>query len=136
MLVEMLLDSVETRPVPWPFEGRVLILDDEALLRRLFVSALQTCGAACYAAATPAEAIRLLEHDAGIDYVVHDFDTGSLSAAASIERIRAMRPDVLIIGTSGTYRRGDFAALGVELYLQKPWHVTDLVNVLLRRIGD
>ncbi len=135
-IIEMLLDYSEARPSRWPFQGRVMVLDDEILLRRLFVSMLEAAGAGCYGVESCSEAVRLLETDEGVKYLIHDFDMPNTDSAESIARIREARPDVTIIGTSGSYRREDFARLGVEHFLQKPWRVNDLINALHGRIGN
>jgi two-component system chemotaxis response regulator CheY len=135
-IIEMLLDFTEAHPSRWPFEGRVMVVDDEILLRRLFVSMLEASGAGCYGVESSAEAVRLLETDDGVKYLIHDFDMPNTDISESIDKIRTVRPDVTIIGTSGSYRKEDFATLGVEHFLQKPWRVTDLVNALHGRIGN
>ncbi len=135
-IVKMLLELTEPQGARWPFEGRVLVVDDQAIVRRAMFSMLENTGAGCYAAENSAEALRLLENDEGIEFVIHDHDMPPASTAESIERIKAIRPDVVIVGTSGSDRRDDFAALGVEHFLQKPWRCDDLVNVLIGRIGN
>jgi CheY-like chemotaxis protein len=135
-IIEMLLDFTEARPSRWPFEGRIMVVDDEILLRRLFVSMLEAAGAGCYGVESGTEAVRLLRTDDGVKYLIHDFDMPNTDVAASIASIREARPDVTIIGTSGSYHKEDFARLGVEHFLQKPWRVNDLVNALHGRIGN
>ena len=135
-IIEMLLESAEPRPVSWPFEGRVLVADADAVMRRLLVSTFETSGAGCYAVGTSAEAVRLLENDTGIKYVIHDFELADATAATSIQAIKTVRPDLVIVGTSNLYRRGDFAALGVDHFLQKPWRISDLFNTLQGQVDN
>lgn len=134
-LIEMLLGVEDRGTVSWPFAGRVLVLDDDALLRKAIVGTLEDCGAACYAADSLAHAERLLVKDEGLAYAILDFDMPASTPAEAIEKITTIRPDVVIIGTSGLYHREDFAALGVERFLQKPWLTSDLINVIMGRIG-
>jgi CheY-like chemotaxis protein len=134
-LIEMLLGFRTPQRAAWPFLGRVLVIDDVALVRGVFVSLLERCGATCYAVATPAEGLRLLRSDEGIKFVVHDFEFPDADLAGSIEQIRAARPDVLLVGTSAAPNRQAFAALGVEDYVQKPWGVRELIDVLSGRVG-
>jgi len=133
--VEMLLGIEERKCVQWPFESRALLLDGEPLLRKTFVSMLESAGGGCYAVETPTEAIRLLENDEGLRFVILDYDVADGSIGEIIERIKVTRPDMVIVGTSGDYRRDDFVAIGVEYFLHKPWHVDDLINVLTGRLG-
>ncbi|MFQ5591777.1 MAG: response regulator [Phycisphaerae bacterium] len=135
-IVEMLLGLREPRRSHWPFEGRVLILDDKAVLRRMSVSLLEGAGAGCYSVQTTGEAVRLLTKDNGIKFVIHDYNLPGITARESIETIKATRPDVLIIGTSGGLHRKDFSMLGVDHYLRKPWQVKTLVDVVFGRLGE
>ena len=135
-VIDMLLGYRDSDRVIWPFEGLILLVDDNPRVRRMSVTYLEGAGAGCYVVATPPEALRLLESDDGLKYVVHDFDIEPFDTAESIRSIQAARPDVLIVGTSGSFHRGDFAALDVDHYLPKPWTVKELIDVLLGRIGD
>ena len=135
-IIAMLLDLKDPRPVRWPFDGRVLVIEGEEALRRLFVNVLEYAGAGCYGVGTPARAVRLLEADHGIGFVIHDFDMPRPEVAASVAKIQAVRPDVEIVGTSARPRPGDFAAYGVERSVRKPWMIHDLINALRDRIGD
>lgn len=49
-LIEMLLGVRDGGHNRWPFEGRVLIIDDDALIRRCLSSVLEGAGAGCYSA--------------------------------------------------------------------------------------
>ncbi len=135
-LVEMLLGVTEPRQAGWPFVGRVLVLDDGPLIRRTFVGMLESSGAGCYAAANLGEALLLIENDAGIQYVILDYDMPNCDASEAIEKIKAARPQVVIVGTSAVDHRDHFAGLGVEHFLQKPWLGVDLINTLSGRIGN
>jgi len=106
------------------------------MLRNAFVSQFELAGAGCYAVATPTEALRLLNSDDGLKYVLYNFDIEYFNTPESIRCIQAACPDVLIIGTSNGFHRKDFAALGVDHYLPNPWTVKLCIDVLLGRIGD
>ena len=135
-LIEMLLGFRAPELARWPVDGRVLVVDDEALVRRMVRSMLEMHGAVCYTASTADEAVRLLENDSGLKFVVHDHDMPDCDTGRSVERIRTVRPDVVVVGNSGVDRSDDFAAIGVRHFLQKPWRAGDLVNVLMGRIGN
>ena len=135
-LVEMLLDVAEPRFVRWPFEARVLVLDREALNRRVSVSMLESAGAGCYAAGTLSDALRLLTNDEGIRFVILDLGLLTEDTPGTLQRIRAARPGLVIIGTGSEDRRPASAAAGAEHFLPKPWRVDLLINLLMRRIGN
>lgn len=131
-LVEMLLGVAEARPARWPYGARVLVVDDDRLLRRLSVAMLERTGASAFAAGSHDEAIRLLEADPGIEVAVLDYDMPGEDPGPLVRRIRALRPHAILVGTSGAMRRADFAALGVDRFLPKPWRVPELLEILDR----
>jgi two-component system, response regulator, stage 0 sporulation protein F len=135
-LIEMLLDVTEPRFVRWPLEDRVLVLDQEALNRRVSVTMLESTGAGCYAAGTLSDAIQLLVNDEGIRFVVLDLSLLDGNSSEPLQRIRAARRGVVIIGTGTDDRRQACAAAGAEHFLPKPWRVDLLINLLMRRIGS
>jgi CheY-like chemotaxis protein len=134
--LELLLGTPQRQHDRWPFPGRVLVVDDDSSIRHVLVRQFDQRGAGSYAVGTPAEALRLLLADDGIAYVVVDFDLPQPALDDAIHRIRAVRTDAVLIGTSGSIRRDEFSKLGVEHYLQKPWRAGDLINLLLGRLGN
>ena len=44
--------------------------------------------------------------------------------------MKAIRPDLELVGNSASERRAEFAAMGVGRFIFKPWRVGDLVAVL------
>ncbi len=133
-LVAMLLGGPRAQPARWLLSGHVLVIEPEEIMRRVSVSMLESCGAACYAAQNLETAMRLLEADRRLCFIILDHDLPGVYAA--VERIRSMRSDITLIGTSKNPVRDAFAALGVELFVQKPWRGDDVINLLLGRLGD
>lgn len=129
-LIEMLLAYQEDRNVSWPFEGRVLLVDDEDVIRRLAVMLLENAGAACYAADSHEQALRLLAGDEGIRYAILDYTMPEGTADILARQLRRLRPDLLLIGNSGTNRRRPFADCGIEHFLLKPWRCEDLIRLI------
>lgn len=134
-LTRMLLGAENDTNARWPLYGRVLIVDDESWIRTVSVSLLERAGAGCYAVDTATQALRLLANDDDIRYVILDCDMPNTDSRALVEKIRAVRPNVTIVGNSGSGHRDDFAAMGVKHYLDKPWRIEDLINTLAGRIG-
>lgn len=135
-IVAMLLGSPRTQPTRWPLSGHVLVIDAEEIMRRVSVSMLESCGATCYTAQNLETALSLLETDAGLQFVILDHDLPGVTAATAVERIRSMRSDVTLIGTANDHLKDEFAAVGVELFVRKPWRGDDVINLLLGRLGD
>lgn len=125
--------QTKERPrVRWPFEGRVLVIDDNDLIHAVLTAALQMRGCICRNARDHREALALLEADDRLKYVVLNYEMPRQDPRELVKQIRSLRPDVTIVGNSGYCRRDKFAAIGVDLYLQKPWRPSDLVSLFVR----
>ena len=134
--VKMLL-GIGFASVPrWPFEGRVLLIDAERSVRANSVNRLERAGCTCYAAESHGLALRLLETDSGIHYVVLGCEMPDEEARRTIDRIRGLRPDVVLVGSGGNGRGEEFAALGMDLFIPRPWRAEDLIKTLQTRFVD
>lgn len=129
-VVSLLLEVEEPRTICWPFESRVLVVDDQELFRRFAVAMLQAAGAGCYSAETRAHALRLFGEDEGINYVILDFEMPDGGLEEFVAQLRRIRPEVCIIGTSGEASQEAFEKMGVNLFLAKPWRLSDLIQLL------
>lgn len=127
-LTDALLGIREGKRSRWPSNKRILIIDDDQLLRQLAVAQLQGAGAGCYAAESCNEAIRLFEQDEGIEFVLLDYDMPGIDTGQLAHRLRAIRPHVTIVGNSSMDRRAAFAEIGVSGFLFKPWSVDTLIR--------
>jgi CheY-like chemotaxis protein len=129
-LVELVLGVEERVALRWPFDGRVLVLDDDELYRHVAVAILESAGATAFAAETDAEALRLLAHDEGIEVLVLDHEMPGTDLRRFVARARALRPGLRLVGNSAFERAEEFGELGVERFVRKPWQPPDLVAAL------
>jgi two-component system, cell cycle sensor histidine kinase and response regulator CckA len=120
----------------------VLVVEDEAALRRLISVSLEKRGYAVLAAADGAEAIRIIENNAGnIDLVVSDIMMPKLNGLELMKRATALRPDVQFLLISGYME--DITRLPEHFvqdtgYLEKPFLPIELarkVRTLLNESG-
>jgi CheY-like chemotaxis protein len=135
-VIEMLLGCISPQRTQWPFDGRVVIVEGDATARKWLITMIENAGGGCYAVETVEQAIRLLGNDDGLQFAVLDRHTAGADLTAAIEQMHAIRPDVVLVGSSPDDRREEFARLGVTLFLQRPWRVHDLINLLTGRIGN
>lgn len=126
-LVEMVLGRHEPGHGTWPRSGRVLVVDDQAMIRVMSSTLLERAGATCYTAATHEAALRYLREDPGIDVVLLDYEMPDGDIGDLIRRARELRPNVLMVGSSGADNRVPFRERGVERYVPKPWRLGELV---------
>jgi CheY-like chemotaxis protein len=134
--VKMLLGIGNASVPRWPFEGRVLLIDAKRSARARAVKYLERAGCTCYGAESHELALQLLETDSGIEYVVLDCEMPDEEVRAAIDLIRRLRPGIALTGSRGNGRGEEFAALGVDCFIPKPWRAEDLIQTLQDRFAD
>ena len=138
-------EAPPTSPLP-PGRGRgetILVVEDEAALRRVVTVVLERQGYRVLEAANGAEALDLwAEHGAAIDLLVTDLVMpGGWTGWQVAEHLRRDRPDLCVVLTSGysTDLAGrELAATPETTFLQKPYvprQLTEAVRVLLDGSG-
>lgn len=108
----------------------VLYIDDDRALLRLMARTFERAGGRCQTAATHDEGVRALQEDETLRVVLVDYEMPDGHVVALLERLRRVRPDVALVGTSGHDHQEDFARCGVSHYLPKPWRLQDLAQAL------
>jgi CheY-like chemotaxis protein len=107
-------------------EETILVVEDEPVLRDMAHLILQDCGYQVLEAGTAAEALQVWDRNpGGIDLVITDVVMpGGMSGRDLAARLRARRPDVKIIFTSGynvEESPTDFFRRSDVVFLQKPY---------------
>jgi CheY-like chemotaxis protein len=134
--VKMLLGIANASVPRWPFEGRVLLIGAERSVRASAVTCLERAGCTCYGAESHGFAVQLLETDSGIHYVVLDCEMPDEDVRPTIDLIRRLRPGIELVGSRGSGRGEEFAALGVDFCISSPWSAEDLIQTLQARLVD
>jgi CheY-like chemotaxis protein len=112
-------------------DGRwILVVDDEPAIRFTVEKVLRAHGAVCHGAASHAEALRTVEDEARFEVAILDYAMPDGDGAELAPRLRAVRPELFVVGNSGTDRRHEFRRAGVDRFLPKPWRVEELIEVL------
>jgi CheY-like chemotaxis protein len=123
---EALLDSGLTR-----IDARVLVVDDEATLRRVARRMLESLGCQVLTAASGREALSLFErHGDDIDVVMLDQIMPEMNGREVLERLRAIDPGLRAILASGFSVEEDVRGLRDVAFLPKPFRVHDLARKL------
>jgi len=107
-------------------------------VRRPVVRVLEGAGYRTLAASNGLEAIRLLrEHEHAVALVILDVVMPELGGPDAWERLRAIRPDLRVIFTSG-YADDRYRSRlppDAEL-LQKPFHTEELLRRIRRKLDE
>jgi two-component system KDP operon response regulator KdpE len=119
-------------------QQNILVVDDEAPMRRLLATNLRASGYAVRSAADGSEALRLLE-EYPFDLLLLDINMPGPNGLQVLETARRDTDiPVLIVSARGRERdRVGALELGADDYLCKPFGVSELVarvNALLRRV--
>jgi CheY-like chemotaxis protein len=108
---------------------RILYVDDELLMRRAVTRLLRGAGAVCLCTGTQDQALVLLASEPVLDLAILDFQMPGGDVGRLVRRLHWLRPALPLVGTSGSDRRSEFAARGVDRFLPKPWALDDLIDV-------
>jgi two-component system response regulator MprA len=109
---------------------RVLVVDDERLIRALLTRTLEEEGFTCVVCSGLEEA-RVRLDDGGYSLVICDYDLADGCGADLVEEIRTTHFDVPVVIMSGIDRQGvaeRCAGLGVDAFLPKPFTLDELLG--------
>ena len=105
-----------------PQQATVLIVEDEPLIRFTTLDALEEVGHVVLEAGNADEAMVLFRNRADIDVVFTDVNmAGSMDGIQLAQRIRAIRPAVGIIITSGVVNLDPMLLPANTVFLPKPY---------------
>ena len=132
-------DGAATRAPEPPPRGNgelVLVVDDEAPIRTVASRTLQRHGYRVMVAANGAEAVAVYaQHRGEIAVVLTDMTMPVMDGPATILALRAINPEVRIVGSSGLAANGNVARAvdaGVRYFVPKPY-TADVMLAVLRK---
>ena len=117
--------------------ARILIVDDEQLVRDLLDRVLRRSGHEVVATSTADEAIVLLAQSA-FDLLVTDVVMPGMDGFDLLRRVKNAHPDIRVIVLTGHAREqiiSDFLLHGADDYLAKPFQVHELIGAVDRVLG-
>ncbi len=110
--------------------GTILLVDDEEMIRNIGTEMLEFLGYRVYAAGGGEEAGAIYQDGKDeIDMVIHDLIMPRISGVETFDRLRAIRPDVRVLLSSGYSVDGQAQKLlerGCRGFLQKPFRLEEL----------
>ena len=117
---------------------RVLVVEDEALVRLILVETLADEGYEVIEARTGDDAVRLIEDGGAFDIVVTDIQMpGRLNGIEVGRRVRAANPRIPIVYVTG--RPDNITKLGEfgphDVLLRKPYGPRDVLSIISRLVG-
>jgi PAS domain S-box-containing protein len=132
---------IESRPLAG--KGRILIMDDEPILRKMIVDMVKYLGYEAEAAANGSEALVMYrqarEAGAAFDAVILDLTVpGEMGGAEAAEKLSRLDPEVRCIVSSGYSTdpiMAEYQEHGFVAVIAKPYQIAELNEVLIRVIG-
>jgi two-component system, cell cycle sensor histidine kinase and response regulator CckA len=117
-----------------PGTGRVLVVEDDTMVRDMTVAMLQSVGYKVRAAATPSAALEYCENNYDpIDLLITDVVMPELSGAELRDKIQAMKPGLKVLFISG-YASDILAHHGIldegVNFIRKPFTMSDLAKAV------
>jgi CheY-like chemotaxis protein len=115
----------------------VLIVEDETLISHLVADWLNERGFSVHEAATGDEALHYINRGGPVDVMFTDVNLpGSINGAELAERVRAKRPELPIVYSSGRVTSDQIAPLVPRsVFVPKPYDPADVCSLLERLTG-
>ena len=114
-----------------PSHPRVLVVDDEPLLRLFNVDMLSDAGFEVLEAPDADEALRILDTTKDIRVVFTDVEMpGAIDGFGLAARIAALWPQIGVLVTSGRRLPNDFFRAPARRFLAKPYDVSEVVELI------
>ena len=120
-------------PLEFPGAGKVLVVDDEEIVRRIARTALERAGYTVLLAADGREAVEVFRREAGeIRLVSLDMTMPGRSGEETFRQLREIRRDVPVLVSSGYTEVEVLERFGdsIDGYLHKPYGITDLARAV------
>lgn len=118
----------------WPLTGTAILVDDEPAVARACAAQIEPFGCACHLAGSYSEALAIMADQPDIGLVIADHGVDGDDMEEFVTTLRASRPGVIVVGSSGSDCRAELKRFGVARFLSKPWRVEDLIDLLSGRI--
>ena len=128
------ITPVEDLELPTGKGELILVVDDEAAIRDITKTSLETYNYRALTASDGIEAIALYaEHRQEISVVLTDMMMPSMDGATTIRTLRKIEPHVKIVAVSGLVSKdklAQVASIGVKTFLAKPYTTKELLTTL------
>ena len=113
---------------------RVLLVEDEVLIRSLFAEALRDAGCVVIESGRAEEALAYVRAGAEIDLVFSDVRMpGELDGVELARLLGSLRPNLPVILTSGNMKPEDMS--GLKFFLPKPYRMQRAVEAVFEVLG-
>lgn len=124
--------------LPMPSTGsRILLVDDESMIRQLIVGVLEGQGFRVLQAEDGRSAIKTFSENA-VDLVILDMIMPGMKGEEVLQALRTISPDVKVVVSSGFMseeQRDRLKEFGIEDFLDKPYREEDVLSSVRRMLA-
>jgi len=113
---------------------RILVVDDEELIRKLMTNILRRGGMAVLTAQNGEQALKVLQ-ESGCDVVVSDVRMAGMSGFDLLKQVKAKHPDIAFVvmtGHADSYSIKDALLQGADEYITKPFKNHEVMLIIER----
>ena len=118
---------------------RILLVDDDPLLRVTIVMTLEAAGYQVVSANEGAEALSILDHDPAITLVLSDINMPGMDGTTFLSKVKECYPSlpVIILSVNSAWSwRPQMKAAGAQAYLPKPFTTQELLHSVQSVLGE
>jgi len=115
---------------------RILVVDDEPMVRSLVVAVLASRGYNVITAEGPTQACALLDKDPEVGLLLTDVLMPDGNGCDLARQWLHRRPDLKVMLMSGYDPEHSISDLGDEVFLRKPFHILDLVTSVAKAFSS
>lgn len=108
---------------------KVLVADDDTLVRKLLGDLLSFYGYDVDCVSNGKEAIALIETDS-YDVLITDYLMPEMNGIELIKKVRDIKKSLAIIGMSASEEEKGFLAAGANFFMEKPFSPSALKNII------
>ena len=114
---------------------RVLLVDDEEMLRELHSEMIRSCGMECLVAENGIKAVEIYkQHQNQIDLVIMDMLMPEMNGPDAFRVLKQINPKIMVWVSSGFSMNNDIQTIldeGVQGFIQKPYDTNGLVEKIM-----
>ncbi len=118
-------------------KGKILIVDDDPVLRRLLVDTLSAIGYETVAASDGVEALaQLRKYENGIELLVTDVKMPRMDGLTLLRKIRRSHPELPVLFITGVVSEEIMAAAAPDGFLSKPFRIARLEELIEKTLSE
>ncbi len=114
--------------------GSVLVVSSSQTVAKLAHDTLRAAGYTPHVVANGCDAKHVLQSEPDVSVAILDGIVANIDHGLLADELRALQPDVTVVGSSEGEDGERFAELGIAWFLPRFWEVNDLHSLLIRPI--